>query len=540
MNSPQRKILRKRTKELENISNKKDLHSFHSSLLKQLEVKTVIKENHERAVEEIRFNFTKSFSKCSNLFASVGADMLTVYDDNHFGDHVALVCQFKNTENVKAETKGGPLYCLSWVDAKKSEHEQGDALVAVAGEDMVVSIVSISESAVVQILRGGHAKAPITGLATNKKLSDIVVSLSEDEQKICMWSLKENRVVAEILNVGIGCKTMTLLEDGSLVCGFTTGAIAKRFTNFCSFVVEEGSGGNDGGEKKYPKKINSVDASKDSKCYSAVNFGFGQASAKSKGGDKSIGIDCIQSFEEDVEEEETIAASEDDNKNKKQKKTTDNNNNIINNKKKKDQHGDKINASQKRRRILVAKTADSEVSVVDFSNGFEKGTKIETTFRVENAKSNVPAPTSKTNGKRTVSFGLSHDGTFLACGNGTRDGIVYVYDLNVGDEKASGDGLGDAQKPSPALAAKLLPHERHSGTMLDVIRSCAIAKDCRHVLGTTDANDGTNRAGIVFRYEIIPEQPKEYEPPMKTGDDAVGEGEVTGAANAAAVDKENA
>jgi len=331
------------------------------------------------------------------------------------------------------------------------------------------------------------------------------------------------------------------LEDGSLVCGFTTGAIAKRFTNFCSFVVEEGSGGKDGGEKKYPKKINSVDASKDSKCYSAVNFGFGQASAKSKGGDKSIGIDCIQSFEEDVEEEETTVASEDDNKNKKQKKMTDKNNNIIiNNKKKKDQHGDKINASQKRRRILVAKTADSEVSVVDFSNGFEKGTKIETTFRVENAKSNVPAPTSKTNGKRTVSFGLSHDGTFLACGNGTRDGIVYVYDLNVGDEKASGDGLGDAQKPSPALAAKLLPHERHSGTMLDVIRSCAIAKDCRHVLGTTDANDGTNRAGIVFRYEIIPEQPKEYEPPMKTGDDAIGEGEVTAAANAAAVDKENA
>jgi hypothetical protein len=316
------------------------------------------------------------------------------------------------------------------------------------------------------------------------------------------------------------------------VCGFATGAIAKRFTNFCSLVVE---GGGDGGEKKYPKNMNSVDASKDSKCYSAVNFGFGQASAKSKGGDKSIGIDCIQSFEEDVEEE--TLATEDDNKNKKQKKTTDNNN--INNKKKKDQSSDKNNASQKRRRILVAKTADSEVSVVDFSNGFEQKTKIETTFRVENATSNVPAPTSKTNGKRTVSFGLSHDGTFLACGNGTRDGIVYVYDLNIGDEKCSGDGLGDAQKSSATLAAKLLPHERHSGTMLDVIRSCAIAKDCRHVLGTTDANDGTNRAGIVFRYEIIPEQPKEYEPPMKTVV-AVGEGEVVAANAATAVDKENA
>ena len=129
------------------------------------------------------------------------------------------------------------------------------------------------------------------------------------------------------------------------------------------------------------------------------------------------------------------------------------------------------------------------------------------------------APTSKTNGKRTVSFGLSHDATFLACGNGSRDGIVYVYDLNV---EESGDD-SSSQLLRLYSRQKLLPHERHSGTMLDVIRSCAIAKDCRHVLGTTDANDGTNRAGIMFRYEIIPEQPKEYEPSMLKNEEAAGE-----------------
>jgi len=294
------------------------------------------------------------------------------------------------------------------------------------------------------------------------------------------------------------------LEDGSLVCGFKTGSIGKRFTNFISLVssvVANNDTTTTTTTTTYPKKMSSVDASKDSKCYATVNFGFGQASAKSK----SIGIDCIQSFEEDIEEGE-------DNKKKKQKKTTtDNNNN--NTKKKKE---DSIINAPKRRQILVAKSASSEVSVVDFSDGFDQA-KIETTFRVEDAKSNAPAPTSKTNGKRTVSFGLSHDGAFLACGNGTRDGIVYVYDLNA---NKSGDGLSDdaAQPSSPLLAAKLLPHERHSGTMLDVIRSCAIAKDCRHVLGTTDANDGTNRAGIVFRYEIIPEQPKEYEPKSEGGE----------------------
>jgi len=113
-----------------------------------------------------------------------------------------------------------------------------------------------------------------------------------------------------------------------------------------------------------------VDASKDSKCYATVNFGFGQASAKSK----SIGIDCIQSFEGDIEEGE-------DNKKKKQKKTTTDNNNNNNTKKKKE---DSIINAPKRRQILVAKSASSEVSVVDFSDGFDQA-KIETTFRVEDA-----------------------------------------------------------------------------------------------------------------------------------------------------------
>ena len=66
----------------------------------------------------------------------------------------------------------------------------------------------------------------------------------------------------------------------------------------------------------YPKKMTTIDASKNTKCYEAVDFGFSRASAKSKGGDKSIGIDCIQSFEEDIEEGE-------DNKKKKQKKHDD-------------------------------------------------------------------------------------------------------------------------------------------------------------------------------------------------------------------------
>ena len=119
--------------------------------------------------------------------------------------------------------------------------------------------------------------------------------------------------------------------------GLPPGLSGRRFTNF----VVAGS--------SYPKKKTTIDASNNTKCYEAVDFGFSRASAKSKGGDKSTGIDCIQSFEEDVDFENTLD-------NKKQKKTEKNN-------KKKDSN------VKEEDRFLSRKPPIPEVSVVDFPAG---------------------------------------------------------------------------------------------------------------------------------------------------------------------------
>lgn len=61
-----------------------------------------------------------------------------VYDDEHMGDHVALVVHFTNTPSEHAP--GGELGAAAWLSAEGwSRHPHGDACLAVAGADPNIS-----------------------------------------------------------------------------------------------------------------------------------------------------------------------------------------------------------------------------------------------------------------------------------------------------------------------------------------------------------------------------------------------------------------
>ena len=73
-----------------------------------------------------------------NLFATVGADQATVYDDEHMGDHVGVVAHLANTPSEHAP--GGELAAAAWLSAAGwSDHPAGDACLAVAGADPNIS-----------------------------------------------------------------------------------------------------------------------------------------------------------------------------------------------------------------------------------------------------------------------------------------------------------------------------------------------------------------------------------------------------------------
>ena len=64
-----------------------------------------LQESHCRPVRQLLFNTVDA--SCSNLFATVGGDQATVYDDMHMGDYIAVVLNFVNARTLHAAGQVG-------------------------------------------------------------------------------------------------------------------------------------------------------------------------------------------------------------------------------------------------------------------------------------------------------------------------------------------------------------------------------------------------------------------------------------------------
>ena len=102
MNSPQAKLKRARDAEVKEAT---DLKAFKADLLSKVIVKTIVKEQtNTQSVTALQFNHLPfaagapgasetNDTNLGNLFATCGGDFATVYDDEHFGEHVAVVAR---------------------------------------------------------------------------------------------------------------------------------------------------------------------------------------------------------------------------------------------------------------------------------------------------------------------------------------------------------------------------------------------------------------------------------------------------------------
>ena len=206
MNSPQAKLKRARDAEVKEAT---DLKAFKADLLSKVIVKTIVKEQtNTQSVTALRFNHLPFASvgvpgdagdtNLGNLFATCGGDFATVYDDEHFGDHVAVVAQFKNEKTN--HSAGGELTAVVWVDARGfTRHEFGDALLAVGGgDDNAVQIFSVAEARVVRMLKG-HAGAIVAlaagaaGAGAGAGASRLAVL--DSNGTVTVWNWRTARVV---------------------------------------------------------------------------------------------------------------------------------------------------------------------------------------------------------------------------------------------------------------------------------------------------------------------------------------------------------
>ncbi|DBB08847.1 hypothetical protein WJX82_004976 [Trebouxia sp. C0006] len=193
-------------------------HAAHRQLaLKHLKLKTVIKESHCSPVHHLVFNYTDEGMQ--NLFATVGKEQATIYDDLHMGDFIAVVVNFTNQKTEYAD--GGELHTCTWLSGQHSTpHPHGDALLAVAGADHNISLISCVEARVIALLQG-HIKDVVDLSACSSK-PGLLVSLSKDGNAR-VWDVTQELCISSY-NTDASC--LAVSPDGAFfVTGSKKGAL---------------------------------------------------------------------------------------------------------------------------------------------------------------------------------------------------------------------------------------------------------------------------------------------------------------------------
>ena len=195
MNSPERKLRKKRAAEEASLVRADDdeRDGARKRSFAALELKTVIRENHG-GVTTTHVEFARGRgTRVSNLYATCGGRTATVYDDEHFGDHTAVVAQY--VHETTEHQRGGEITAVCWVrsgdDAEDEKenvaggatrgrgHEFGDAILAVGDEHGVISVISVTENRVVARLPA-HVGGPVRDMCSASERAGRVVSVGED------------------------------------------------------------------------------------------------------------------------------------------------------------------------------------------------------------------------------------------------------------------------------------------------------------------------------------------------------------------------
>ncbi|ORX95229.1 WD40 repeat-like protein [Basidiobolus meristosporus CBS 931.73] len=185
-------------------------------IFKNLRLRRIVKENHGREINQVSFhlnakNYTapfgvdlnKTFDKrgaverddgdSSNILASVGDTQANIYDNEHCGDHLDIMSHFLLSEdrNGKA-TASQELFTCCWL------HRDDDALLAVAGQDSHIHILSVACSKEIRKLEG-HTGG-ITDLQVSPRDDQHLLSASKDgtvrlwhvdsEKCLCVYNVK--------------------------------------------------------------------------------------------------------------------------------------------------------------------------------------------------------------------------------------------------------------------------------------------------------------------------------------------------------------
>ncbi|GIL73165.1 hypothetical protein Vretimale_4757 [Volvox reticuliferus] len=195
------------------------LLQFKSHALKNLELRTVLKESHCSPIVDLVFNALDPEHR--NLFASIGKDQVTIYDDEHMGDFLGVVVQYINSPS--AHHHGGDVTCCAWVQMSGiTTHELGDACLAVSGPEGVIQVISVVEARVITLLKGHRGE--VVELRGCPGVPGLLLSLGLDSS-IRLWDVAAGICLAEMASDAITLETHP--EGGCFFTGHSGGRICR-------------------------------------------------------------------------------------------------------------------------------------------------------------------------------------------------------------------------------------------------------------------------------------------------------------------------
>jgi len=197
MNSPQRALKRQREQEARTVTSEAAKDAARVATLKALKLKTVVRESHG-ASATTHCEYAHGTSKCSNLFATCGGELVTIYDDEHFGDHVSVVAQYANASDERQ--RGGRVTSVAWVSSG-----YGDAkTMAVTGRggDGKENVNGTSNKKTKAPAKTKTAKASAAPETESRRetheFGDAVLAVGDEHGVISVISVAGNRVVARL------------------------------------------------------------------------------------------------------------------------------------------------------------------------------------------------------------------------------------------------------------------------------------------------------------------------------------------------------
>ncbi|KAI8471682.1 MAG: WD40-repeat-containing domain protein [Monoraphidium minutum] len=171
------------------ITDAGDLDAFRRQALQCLRPKAVVKESHCRAIQALAFNL--EHPACRHLFATVARGQVTVYDDEHLGDHISVVLQYAPPPAASGQPVD--VYACAWLPPQHAAPD--DAWLAVGASDRAVHVISAAEAAVIRLLPG-HGADPVD-LSTCATAPRLLLALCRDGGAR-LWDVEREECLAVV------------------------------------------------------------------------------------------------------------------------------------------------------------------------------------------------------------------------------------------------------------------------------------------------------------------------------------------------------